>query len=352
VSSAVSPTARALPGRIVRLSTPLVLTFTLVVVFVVLAYVAGVQSSVVIPALVNVMLVLSIYVFSGNSGIFSFGHVGFMAIGAYTAAIVVIPPATKNLLYEMPGWLTRIQLPSLVATLIAALVTGVFAALFGLPIMRLAGIAASIATFALLVITHTVSQNLQSVTNGQSGITAVPVTVTQTTLLVAIALTLVVVFLFQNSGRGLQLRASREDEVAASGAGIRIRRERRIAWVLSGVIAGAAGALYAQFLGTFAPDSFYLDQTFVVVAMLVIGGTRSMAGAVIGALALASVSEILRQASSGVTVLGYEIPNFAEVTPVLVALFMLLVLILRPTGITGGQELSLRLPAARPSAES
>ncbi len=339
-----------LPNAIRALS-PLVLTYLLVLTFVGLAWVLGVRSSVVIPALINVTLVLSIYLFSGNSGIFSFGHVGFMAVGAYTAAILTIPIDTKNLLYEMPGWLERAQLPAVPAILVAAAVAAVVALLFGLPIMRLGGIAASISTFALLVITHTVSQNMQAVTNGQSGITAVPKTVTQTTMLVAIGISMIVAFLFQKSGRGLRLRASREDEVAASAAGIRIRQERRVAWVLSAVLAGAAGALYAQYLGTFAPDSFYLEQTFVLVAMLVIGGSRSMAGAVVGVLVLSAVSELLRQVGSGISIGSVKTPSFAQLTPVFLALFMLLILILRPAGITHGREFSIPVPRRRASTK-
>lgn len=329
----------------IRRGSPPVVVYAVVLGFAGLAALLGVDHSVVVPALINVVLVLALYLFSGNSGIFSFGHVGFMAIGAYTAGVVAIPPETKDVLYEMPGWLEGMHLPALPALVVAAAVTAVAAVLFGLPILRLNGIAASIATFAFLVITHTVSQNLQPITNGQSGITAVPKTVGPATVLVAIAVVLVVVFLFQESGRGLRLKASREDDAAASAAGIRIRRERRVAWVLSAAIAGVAGALYAGHLGTIAPDSFYLEQTFVIVAMLVIGGSRSMSGAVVGALVLSAVSELLRRVGAGITVGPVTIPRFAELTPVLLALFMLLVLILRPAGLTGGRE--LRLPRFR-----
>ena len=334
-------------GMVVHRVLPPVLTYALVVVFVGLATVIGVDQSVVVPALINVVLVLALYLFSGNSGIFSFGHIGFMAIGAYTGAILSIPHETKALLYEMPRWLEIAHVPAAFAIVLAAVVAALAAVLFGLPILRLSGIAASIGTFAFLVITHTVSQNLQPITNGQSGITAVPKTVGQLTLLIVIALTLVIVYVFQESGTGLRLRASREDDVAASAAGIRIRRERRVAWVLSAAIAGAGGALYASFFGTIAPDSFYLDQTFLIVAMLVIGGSRSMSGAVSGALVLAAVSELIRRLGAGISIGSLAIPSFAELTPVLLALFMLLVLILRPAGLTRSKEFAIPGPRKR-----
>lgn len=341
-------TRRTAIGARTAAGSPPILVMLLVLAFVGLAKLAGVGDSVVVPALINIMLVLALYTFSGNSGIFSFGHVGFMAIGAYTAAILTIPPGTKNVLYAMPPWLESLHLAGVPAVLMASVVAALVALLFGLPIIRLDGIAASIGTFAFLVIVHTISQNLEPVTNGQSGMTAVPKTATVTTVLIAIGITLAVVFLYQQSTAGLRLRASREDAVAARGSGIRNRRERRISWVLSAAIAGAAGGLYAEFLGTIAPDSFYLELTFVIVAMLVIGGSRSMSGAVVGAIALSTISELLRQLGTGLTIGDTQISGVAQITPVLLALFMLLVLIFRPAGLTGGKEFSIPSGARRP----
>lgn len=310
----------------------------LVIVWVLAARLLGVQDTVVIPGLINVVLVLGLYVFSGNSGIFSFGHVGLMAVGAYSAAILTIPPATKDILFKMPRILVEAHASPLVATVIAAVTAASVAAAFGLPAMRLSGLSASIATFALLVIIHVVSRNLDAITNGQSGMTAVPVTVTVTWMIITIGVSLVVCYVYQASSPGLRLRASREDEAAAYACGIRIRRERRIAWVIGGGLAGLAGALYAEYFGTFAPDTFYLDQTFLIIAMLVIGGMRSVAGAVVGAIVVTSMYEVLRQFSAGTSLGAVHLPSFAQYSPLLMAGFMLVVLVFRPSGITGGRE--------------
>ena len=119
----------------------------------------------------------------------------------------------------------------------------------------------------------------------------VPITTTPTRVLVWCLIAMVAVFLFQESRWGLRLRASREDEVAARASGIGVYNERRTAWILSSFIVGIGGALYGQFLGTFNADAFYFTITFMVIAMLVVGGRTSLAGAVIGSGFISIVAE-------------------------------------------------------------
>ena len=111
-----------------------------------------------------------------------------------------------------------------------------------------------------------------------------------------------IAFVYQETRSALLLRASREDEAAAAAAGIHIVRHRLIAFVISGFLSGIAGVLLAHFLGTVRVETFYLDLTFLIVAMLVIGGMRSLTGAVAGALVIAALTEFLRQTEIGFTV--------------------------------------------------
>jgi len=290
--------------------------------------------------LVYLLFVLGLYVFAGNSGVFSFGHIAFAAIGAYAAGIFAIPVATKAQLFSsMPSALVHLHTSSLVATLIGGGVAAFAGLLTSIPLMRLNGLAASLATFALLIIVHVVAQNLNQVTNGQSAMTGVPTTTTKTEMIVWCLLGIAVAYLFQQSTWGLRLRASREDAVAARASGISVYFERRAAWILSTFYMGIGGALYGQFLGTFSPDAFYLDITFLIIAMLVIGGTTSLAGAVIGSVFVSVASELLRRLELGPHIGPLHIPGRPGVQAVGLALIMLLTLLLRPGGIAGGREI-------------
>lgn len=301
----------------------------------------------VVTDLVYLFLVLGLYVFAGNSGVFSFGHMAFAAIGAYAAAIFAVPVATKEQLFSsMPSALVHLHSSSFVATLIGGGVAAFVGVLTSIPLMRLNGLAASLATFALLIIVNVVAQNLNQVTNGQSGMTGVPVTTTVTQMIVWCLVGMVVAYVFQQSTWGLRLRASREDPVAARASGISVHFERRVAWTLSAFYMGIGGALYGQFLGTFSPDAFYLGITFLIVAMLVIGGTKSLAGAVIGSVFVSVCSELLRQVETGPHIGPLHIPERPGVQAVGLALVMLLTLLFRPGGITGGRE--IRWPLNRP----
>ena len=218
--------------------------------------------------------------------------------------------------------------------------------LTSIPLMRLSGLAASLATFALLIIVHVVGQNLDQVTNGQSGMAGVPITTTPTRVLVWCLIAMVAVFLFQESRWGLRLRASREDEVAARAAGIGVYNERRTAWILSSFIVGIGGALYGQFLGTFNADAFYFTITFLVIAMLVVGGRTSLAGAVIGSGFISIVAEGMRRIESGTNVGPLHIPSRPGLEAVGLGTIMVLVLVLRPRGLTGGREITWPLTRA------
>jgi branched-chain amino acid transport system permease protein len=297
--------------------------------------------SILIIGLVNLLFVIGLYSFAGTSGVFSFGHVGFAAVGAYAAGIFAIPPDTKAVLFPaMPAALVHVHAGALAATLIGGGIAALAGALTSIPLMRLNGLAASLATFALLIIVHTVAQNLNQVTNGLSGMASVPITTTAPKLLVWSLICMVVVYAFQESRWGLRLRASREDEVAAQAYGIGVFFERRVAWTLSAFIMGIAGALYGQFLGTFDAGAFYLDISFLVIAMLVVGGRTSLAGAVFGSGIISLAMEGLRHVEGGFTLAFVHVPARAGVEALGISVVMVAILVLRPNGLTGGREIT------------
>jgi branched-chain amino acid transport system permease protein len=292
-------------------------------------------------ALVMTAIVVALYVFMGNSGVISFGHVSFVAVGAYLAGLLTVDPQTKA--FTMPGLLPVLRhahiglVPSLA---LAAAVGAAYALVVGLPLMRLSGLPAGIATLAVLGITYNVLYYWQKVGPTAQTLSDIPETGRWTLALGAI-IAVVVAYAYQRSRFGRQLRATREDPAAARASGISVYRQRLLAFTLSGALAGLAGGLYVHELGLITPDLFYLDLTFVTLAMLVFGGIGSLWGAVVGALAISALNSFLGDAENTVHVgLRLTLPNGTRL--VTIGAVMALVLILRPSGLTGGREFGWR----------
>jgi branched-chain amino acid transport system permease protein len=308
----------------------------LVLLIVVFAVVGSRLSSAgqidVVTGLVQISIVIGLYTFVGVSGVFSFGHVAYVAVGAYVSALLAVPVEQKELLYtDLPRSLATVSLPPIVAILVGGVGAAVVALLLAPALGRLAGLGASLATFAVLVIVHEVAINADVLTRGQQGVLGVPLETTIWSALVWTLLILVIAFLFQASKVGLELRAAREDGVAAQAVGVYLGRLRGVALVLSAFLVGLAGGVYAQVLGSFNPDTFYLDLTFLTIAMLVVGGLNSLSGAVVGGLLVTILSQLLRRMESAA-----ERPGLTEVA---FALLTIAILVARPGGITGGREI-------------
>jgi branched-chain amino acid transport system permease protein len=284
--------------------------------------------------------VLGLYLFVGNSGVLSFGHVSFMALGAYTSALITAEVHIKHtLLPRLPGWLLNAHVATIPATLLAGVIAGIFALLIGGPLMRLTGLAAGIATLAVLVIVFTVLSQWIDLTGGLTAINQIPTDTGIYTALVWALIAMTVVFLFQQSRTCLRLRGSREDELAARSLGIGVLGERLIAFVISAAIVGVSGALYAHFLGSIIPSLFYFQLTFLTIAMLVVGGISSLSGAVVGTIFISVLQELLRRLEAGPDLGVWRFPESPGLTEVGLALVMLLCLLLLPRGLTRGREI-------------
>jgi branched-chain amino acid transport system permease protein len=296
----------------------------------------------VINALVNVVIVVALYVFIGNSGVLSFGHISFVAVGAWAAGVLSMPVDEKPAIMPNLASLFRDHTVGNVWSLaLAAAVGAAFALVVGLPLMRLSGLAAGIATFGVLEITHNVLRYWEKIGPGLNTFSAVPETTGLLQASLGAALAVAVAFAYKRSRFGRLLSATREDAAAARAVGVSVYRQRLIAFVLSGALAGFAGGLYVHLLPV-NTESVYLDLTFITLAMLVIGGATSLWGAVVGALAVSAVDSFLAEAESGIHVFGQSLDLPAGTRIVVVGALMALVLILRPAGLTGGRELSLR----------
>ncbi|MHC9086043.1 branched-chain amino acid ABC transporter ATP-binding protein/permease [Luteimonas sp. RIT-PG2_3] len=290
-------------------------------------------------------------VYCGNSGVLSFGHLSFMAVGAYVSGLLTLPVVLKHaVLPHLPDWLAQLQW-GLPAALVAALMVAVGVALLtGLLISRLEAASATIATLGLLIIMHGLIIGARDLTRGSQAFFGVP---RDTGLWLAAGAAIAVVVLarlFRDSVPGLKLRAARDDALAARSTGIAIERQRLLAWVISGAMVAVSGALLAHFLGTFSPQKFYFTDTFLLLAMLIVGGMGSVSGAVAGTALITLIAELLRHAEGGLQLFGMQTPPLFGAAQIGIALAILLVMSRRREGLVGDREWDEVLAARRQHA--
>jgi len=290
--------------------------------------------------LCNLIIVLGLQVFIGNSGVYSFGQLGFASAGAYVAALLTLPATFAALQTPaLPHLVASAQLGPLLSTLIAAAACGVLAAVVGLPLMRTSTLAIPISTFAFLIVIYNVLANWDRISGGSSGLVSIPRTTGIASAGLWAGAAVVAALAFKWSARGYRLQATREDEVAARSLGIGVTRERLIAFALSGVLCGIGGALAAHQSGVLIPTTFYFGATVTTVTMLVVGGARSVFGAVLGTITVSTVNEVLRNVEGGAHLLGVvsvgRTPGLAAIG---VGLILLATMIAMPDGLTGGRE--------------
>src|SRR4051794_32642447 len=290
-----------------------------------------------------IILVLALNLASGFTGVFSLGHIGFMGLGAYIAAILTLPLREKaSYLPNLPGWLAVVHLDQrfagfpmgfLIATLIAGLLVSLVALLVGLVLMRLSGHFVAVATLGFLVIVRVVLFNADDFTRGSRTFSNVT---PYTNLWWAWAwalLTLYVVWRLKRSPFGRAMLAQREDRLAAQSIGIAVMAPRLLAFVVSAFFTAVAGALYAHFITSFSPTVFYFDLTFRVITMLVLGGMGSVSGSILGATFIVALSEGLRRVEDATLLYG--------LSAIVLAVIFIVVITVRREGFLGQREVPL-----------
>ena len=276
-----------------------------------------VQTGLVI--LIFALLSVGMTMLSGAAGIMFLGFAGFFGVGAYVAAL------------SAKVW----GLPAEAAFLLAAVMTSALAAFVGLVCASLTGHVVGLATLAMGVLIWLVLLNWTDVTGGPNGVFGVPRPplflapgVSMSSLaaqywqaLVLLVLAILVAGRFLASPLGRTWRAIREDRVAAHAAGIPVRRYLVTAFALAGACAGLAGGIFAFLQRFISPDSFRLDTSFLLVAIVVLGGLGNLTGAMIGAAVLLTLPEVLRES--------------ADYRMILFGALLYLTLRFRPQGIAG-----------------
>jgi branched-chain amino acid transport system permease protein len=309
---------------------------------------------------ISLMLVLSLNLANGFTGVFSLGHIGFMALGAYISAILTLPLAQKHeYLPNLPGWLAGMHLDLrlagfplgfLAATLIAGLVVALIAWLVGRVLMRLSGHFVAVATLGFLVIVRVLLFNADNITRGSRTFSNVTPYTNLWWVWGWTLVTLYVVWRMKHSSYGRAMLAQREDRWAAQAVGIDILSARLTAFVISAFFTAVAGSLYAHFITSFSPNVFYFDLTFRVITMLVIGGMGSVSGSVVGTVLVVVLAELLRRVEDATLLYG--------ISQIILAMILMLIIIFRREGLVGQREIGLdwfftrRQPASKLEADS
>jgi branched-chain amino acid transport system permease protein len=258
---------------------------------------------------------------------------------------MTIPTGPKHLvLPSLWSFIAHHSIGNFPSLVLAAGLGAVYAVVIGIPLMRLSGLAAGIATFAVLEITYNVLHYWTKIGPGAETLSLVPTSTGLLQATLGAVFAAVVAFAYQSSRRGRLLRASREDPAAAQAIGVNIRRERLVAFGVSGAIAGLAGGLLVHQLGSITTEQVYLELTFVTLAMLVVGGVGSLLGATIGAVTVSLLDSYLSKAENGLNIIFFKLTLPAGAADLILGVLMAAMLIFRPQGLTGGRELPLRVP--------
>ena len=302
--------------------------------------------SIIEKSLVYAVVALSMNIVTGFTGLFSLGQAGFMAIGAYTTAILTIPIASRPSVYYMNGILPVLEkaiLPIPVALITGGVVAGIFAALIGIPVLRLKSDYLAIATLGFSEIIRAViaSPMMDKITNGSYGLKSIPGFKSSIECFVYSLICIILMVLIINSSTGRDFKAIREDEVAARAVGIDIFRTKELSFVVSSFFTGIGGGLLAMFMRSIESKTFQITLTYDILLIVVLGGIGSITGSVVGAFFVTAGKEILRFFDEPLTVAGIEIPLFRPgFRMVIFSILLMVVVIFFRKGLLGGKELS------------
>ncbi len=293
---------------------------------------------------INIILALSMNLVQGFTGIFSLGHAGFMAIGAYSVALLTIPVAKKETIFMLEPLiapLNTLTLPFGVALIIGGLLAAAVAFFIGLPCLRLRGDYLAIATLGFSEIIRILITNAQSLTNGAQGLKSIPKTADVWWCYGIALLTIVFIALLISSSHGRALKAIREDEIAAESMGISLLRHKMLSFMISAFLAAVGGGLYASYIGTIGPDVFQISRTYDILMIVVMGGMGSITGSVMAAFIVTIGQEWLRVLDGPLPFLSFWPENgVAGMRMVVFSLLLLVVILFFRNGLFGHKELT------------
>ena len=305
---------------------------------------------------VYAIVVVSMNLLNGFTGLFSLGQAGFMLIGAYMYSVFSVDNASREMVYSFSGKpVINFQLPIIVAIILAGLAAALFSFLIGLPVLKLKSDYLAIATLGFAEILRTIIQwdKFGRVTNGSfpiSQLNTFKARLADTPFakmsfvipfFIAAFVCIGIIALLIHSTYGRAFKAIRDDEVAAEAMGINLAKHKMISFVTSSFFAGIGGALYAVFVGSTNAAPFTSALTYEILLIVVIGGIGSITGSILASfLYIASQEWWLRGLDSG-TFMGISSPIFRNGFRLVVfsVIIMIFVLFFR-NGIMGDREFS------------
>ena len=327
-------------------------------------------------ALLYVLLALGLNIVVGYAGLLDLGYIAFYAVGAYLFGLLASPhlwehfPAIQAL---FPGGL---HAPLWVVIPLAAGLAALFGVLLGAPTLKLRGDYLAIVTLGFGEIIRVFVNNLDApvnITNGPKGLAQIDsvtffgidlgltldlgfillpsVTLHYYLFLALVVVGVVVCSRLEKSRIGRAWMAIREDEIAARAMGINTRNMKLLAFGMGASLGGVAGAMFAAFQNFISPESFSLQESVMVVAMVVLGGLGHIPGVILGALLLAALPEVLRYVAGDLQAATGGRLDAAILRQLLIALAMIAVMLARPRGLWPTPMHGPR-PAALPPAGS
>jgi branched-chain amino acid transport system permease protein len=285
---------------------------------------------------INIILATSLNLINGFTGQFSIGHAGFMAVGAYSSAYFTVNYGKQlESTFSFLGEIGASSIILIIAIVIGAIVAAIAGAIVGIPSLRLKGDYLAIVTLGFAEIIRIVILNIDAV-GGATGY-QVPGYANFLWIGIFAVITIVVVHNIVKSDAGRALVSIREDELAAEAMGVNTTRYKVTSFVISSAFAGIAGVLFAHYNKFLSTNDFQFIKSFEIIIMIVLGGMGSMTGAVVGAIVVTLLPELLRQLPD--IQLGSTTFQFADLRLVIFALILIFTMILRPQGIFGTAEI-------------
>jgi branched-chain amino acid transport system permease protein len=292
---------------------------------------------------IYVVLALSLNLVNGFTGLFSLGHAGFMAVGAYTCALLTMTPEQKEMnffLEPIVPWLAHVSLPFVPALIAAGLVAALLGFLIGAPVLRLKDDYLAIATLGFAEIIRVVLTNVQGVTNGALGLKGLPKFATTGVVWACAALAVLFMVLLVRSSYGRAMKAVRDDEIAAGAMGIDVFRVKVVSFTASSFMAGVGGALLGHLLTTIDPKMFTFMLTFNILLVVVLGGIGSITGSVIASVAVTVLMEALRFLDGSLNLGFLTIEARPGLRMVVFSILLMAVVLFRQRGLMGNREFS------------
>jgi branched-chain amino acid transport system permease protein len=287
-------------------------------------------TGILITTGINIILAVSLNVATGYLGQLPLGHAGFMAVGAYTGSILMKATPAAALLSEGN---TAAALPYiLLALLLSAVVAGAFGLIIGIPALRLRGDYLAIITLGFGEIIRVILTNIDSVlgfefTYGAAGLKRIPKFSSFNLVFFCVVFSCMLIHMVMKSRHGRAILSIRENEIASESVGVPTTYYKTFAFVLSAMLAGVAGCLYAGYLGSLYPANFKFMKSIEILVMVVLGGMGSMLGSVLSASVLTILPEALRA--------------FDNYRMVAYSLALVIMMIFRPKGLLGSYDFSM-----------